>query len=222
MIPPKQNCDFVANMEDVLDIYSCDYDKGFPVVCMDEQPIQLVKETAVEIPCAPGQPAKYDYQYERNGTATNFIFTEPLAGWRRVSVRERKTRQDWAEEIKRLLDEDYPDAEIVILVCDNLNTHTIGSLYASYPPEEAKRLADRLDIRYTPKHGSWLNIAEIELSVMTKQCLKSRIPDISTLANETSAWAEQRNRDQIGVDWHFTTNDARAKLKSLYPQILMA
>lgn len=222
MIPPKQNCDFVANMEDVLDIYSSDYDDKYPVVCMDEQPIQLVKETQVEIPCAPGKPAKFDYQYERNGTATNFLFTEPLAAWRKVSVRARKTRRDWAEEIKTLLDEDYPDAEIVILICDNLNTHKIGSLYERYPPDEAKRLADRLEIRHTPKHGSWLNIAEIELSVMTKQCLKPRIPDIETLAKETSAWADQRNRNQTGVDWHFTTDDARTKLKSLYPQILMA
>jgi hypothetical protein len=222
VIPPKQSGDFVSHMEDVLDIYSWDYDENYPVVCMDEQPTQLVKETRVPIPCAPGKPAKFDYEYERNGTANHFLFTEPLAGWRKVSVRERKTRQDWAIEVKQLLDEDYSDAELVILICDNLNTHTIGSLYEAFPPAEAKRLADRLDIRYTPKHGSWLNIAEIELSVLTKQCLTRRIADINILREETSAWAERRNEEQVGVDWHFTTTNARTKLKHLYPQFLMA
>jgi hypothetical protein len=222
VIPPKQSGDFVSHMEDVLDIYSWDYDENYPVVCMDEQPTQLVKETRVPIPCAPGKPAKFDYEYERNGTANHFLFTEPLAGWRKVSVRERKTRRDWAIEVKQLLDEDYSDAELVILICDNLNTHTIGSLYEAFPPAEAKRLADRLDIRYTPKHGSWLNIAEIELSVLTKQCLTRRIADINILRQETSAWAERRNEEQVGVDWHFTTSNARTKLKHLYPQFLMA
>jgi hypothetical protein len=222
VIPPKQSGDFVSHMEDVLDIYSWDYDENYPVVCMDEQPTQLVKETRVPIPCAPGKPAKFDYEYERNGTANHFLFTEPLAGWRKVSVRERKTRRDWAIEVKQLLDEDYSDAELVILICDNLNTHTIGSLYEAFPPAEAKRLADRLDIRYTPKHGSWLNIAEIELSVLTKQCLTRRIADINILREETSAWAERRNEEQVGVDWHFTTTNARTKLKHLYPQFLMA
>jgi hypothetical protein len=222
VIPPKQSGDFVSHMEDVLDIYSWDYDENYPVVCMDEQPTQLVKETRVPIPCAPGKPAKFDHEYERNGTANHFLFTEPLAGWRKVSVRERKTRQDWAIEVKQLLDEDYSDAELVILICDNLNTHTIGSLYEAFPPAEAKRLADRLDIRYTPKHGSWLNIAEIELSVLTKQCLTRRIADINILREETSAWAERRNEEQVGVDWHFTTTNARTKLKHLYPQFLMA
>jgi hypothetical protein len=221
VIPPKQSGDFVSHMEDVLDIYSWDYDENYPVVCMDEQPTQLVKETRVPIPCAPGKPAKFDYEYERNGTANHFLFTEPLAGWRKVSVRERKTRRDWAIEVKQLLDEDYSDAELVILICDNLNTHTIGSLYEAFPPAEAKRLADRLDIRYTPKHGSWLNIAEIELSVLTKQCLTRRIADINILRQETSAWAERRNEEQVGVDWHFTTTNARTKLKHLYPQFLM-
>ena len=221
MIPPEQNGEFVARMEDVLDIYGWEYDTMCPVVCMDEQPTQLVKETRQPLPCEMGKPAKYDYEYERNGTANNFMFTESLSGWRKVNVRERKTKIDWAEEIKELLDEDYPDAELVILVCDNLNTHTLGALYEVFEPAEAKRLADRLDIRYTPKHGSWLNVAEIELSVLTKQCLARRISDISTLRRETAAWAKSRNNAQTGVDWHFTTKNARTKLKRLYPQIQM-
>lgn len=211
----------MARMEDVLDIYAWEYDETCPVVCMDEQPTQLVKETRQPLPCEPGKPAKYDYEYERNGTANNFMFTEPKAGWRKVSVREKKTRQDWAAEIKCLLNEDYPDAELVIVVCDNLNTHTLGALYEAFPAAEAKRLADRLDIRYTPKHGSWLNVAEIELSVLTKQCLSRRIADLATLRREASAWAKQRNEAQTGVDWHFTTKEARTKLKRLYPQFQM-
>lgn len=221
MIPPEQNGEFVARMEDVLDIYGWEYDEKCPVVCMDEQPTQLVKETRQPLPCEPGSPAKYDYEYERNGMANNFLFTEPLAGWRKVSVRETKTRLDWAAEVKSLLDEDYPKAELVILVCDNLNTHTLGALYEAFDPAEAKRLADRLDIRYTPKHGSWLNVAEIELSVLTKQCLSRRIADVRTLRRAVAAWARQRNVAQTGVDWHFTTKDARRKLKRLYPQIQM-
>jgi hypothetical protein len=221
VIPPEQNGEFVACMEDVLSIYEWEYDESCPVVCMDEQPIQLLKETRQPLPCEPGKPAKYDYEYERNGTANNFMFTEPLAGWRKVSVRSRKTRQDWAEEIRSLLDEDYPDAELVILVCDNLNTHTFGALYEAFPPREAKRLADRIDIRYTPKHGSWLNVAEIELSVLTKQCLSRRIANIETLRREAAAWADRRNEAQSGVDWQFTTKTARTKLKRLYPQIQM-
>lgn len=209
----------MARMEDVLGIYQWEYDETCPVVCMDEQPTQLVKETRQPLSCKPGNPAKYDYEYERNGTANNFMFTEPLAGWRKVSIRETKTRVDWAAEVKALLDEDYPDAELVVLVCDNLNTHTLGALYEAFDPVEAKRLADRLDIRYTPKHGSWLNVAEIELSVLTKQCLSRRIPDIAALRREVSAWAKDRNEAQTGVDWQFTAKDARTKLKRLYPQI---
>lgn len=206
-------------MEDVLDVYQWGYDPKFPVVCMDEQPVQLVKETRQPLPVEPGKPAKYDYEYERNGTANNFMFTEPLAGWRKVSVREKKTQQDWAHEIQALLNEDYQDAEMVILVCDNLNTHSLGALYETFSATEARRLAERLDIRYTPKHGSWLNVAEIELSVLTKQCLDRRMPDLGTLCRETAAWAEARNGNQTGVDWQFTTDDARIKLKRLYPQI---
>jgi hypothetical protein len=221
VIPPEQNGEFVARMEDVLEIYQWEYDENYPVVCMDEQPTQLVKETRQPIGCKPGKLAKYDYEYERNGTANNFMFTEPLAGWRKVSVREKKTRRDWAEEVQSMLDEDYPDAELVILVCDNLNTHTLGALYETFPPKEAKRLADRIDIRYTPKHGSWLNMAEIELSVLTKQCLSRRIADVKTLRREAAAWADRRNQDQSGVDWNFNAKDARKKLKRLYPQVQM-
>jgi hypothetical protein len=219
VIPPEKNGEFVACMEDVLEVYRRAYDADYPVVCMDEQPTQLFKETRVPLPMEPGQPEKYDHEYERNGTANHFMFTEPLGGWRRVSVRERKTKQDWAQEIKELLDKDYPEAQRIILVCDNLNTHTFGSLYETFPPEEAWRLAQRLDIHYTPKHGSWLNVAEIELSVLTKQCLDRRIPDVPTLRRETAAWAHRRNASQTGVNWQFTADDARIKLKRLYPQI---
>jgi hypothetical protein len=209
-------------MEDILDVYSWPYDPDYPVVCMDEQPTQLIKETRKALPVGRGKPAKHDYEYERAGTANNFMFTEPLGGWRKVSVRQKKTRQDWAHEIKELLDHDYPTAKYVILVCDNLNTHTLGSLYETFSPDEAQRLARRLDIRYTPKHGSWLNVAEIELSVMTKQCLDRRVPDITTLRRETSVWATTRNDSQTGVEWQFTTDDARIKLKRLYPQFQMS
>jgi len=207
-------------MEDVLDIYSWNYDETHPVICMDEQPTQLVRETRQPLPTQRGMPKRYDFEYERNGMANSFLFTEPLAGWRKVSVRETKTKKDWASEVQVLLDHDDPDAELVILVCDNLNTHTIGALYDTFDPEEAKRLADRLDIRHTPKHGSWLNMAEIELSVMTRQCLSRRIADVATLRRETNRWAARRNRNQTGINWQFKTSKARTKLKSLYPQIL--
>jgi hypothetical protein len=219
VIPPEQNADFVAHMEDVLDVYHRPYDPASPVVCMDEQPTQLVGETRVPVPAEPGRPERHDYQYERNGVAVNFLFTEPLAGWRKVKVRERKTAVDWAWEIRELLTMDYADAPKVVLVCDNLNTHGIGALYEAFPPEEARRLTKRLGIHYTPKHGSWLNIAEIELSALTKQCLDRRIPDIETLRHEAKAWERERNARQKSVDWHFSTTDARIKLKRLYPQI---
>lgn len=219
MIPPEQNGDFVAHMEDVLDVYRRPYDPRFPQVCMDEQPVQLIKETRIPLPLEAGQPGRYDYEYERNGTTNNFLFTEPLAGWRKVSVRKTKTSLDWAQEIRILLEADYPQAEKVILVCDNLNTHKTGSLYETFPPEEARRLASRLEIHYTPKHGSWLNIAEIELSILTRQCLNRRVPDQNALETETEAWHNERNKQQKGVDWRFTTDDARIKLKRLYPQI---
>ena len=219
MIPPKQNSAFVANMEDVLEIYKMPYNSAVPVICMDEQPTQLIKETRRKLTVEPGKPERLDYEYERNGTATNFMFTEPLAGWRKVNVRPRKTAVDWADEIKELLDEDYPDVGKVVLVCDNLNTHKAASLYEAFEPKEARRLFERLEIHYTPKHGSWLNVAEIELSVFTKQCLDRRIPEIEILRQEAKAWYGRRNVSQKSVDWQFTTEDARIKLKKLYPQI---
>jgi hypothetical protein len=206
-------------MEDVLELYCLPYNQQVPLVCMDEQPTQLIKETRVPIPAEPGKVVQYDFEYERNGTAVHFIFTEPLAGWRKVNVRRRRTSVDWAQEIKQLLDEDYPEAQKVILVCDNLNTHKIASLYEAFSPAEARRLATRLEIHYTPKHGSWLNIAEIELSALTRQCLDRRIPDIDFLQKETKAWQRERNAQQKAVDWQFATEDARIKLKRLYPQI---
>jgi hypothetical protein len=219
VIPPQQNAEFVACMEDVLEVYQRPYHPARPVVCLDEQPTQLVAETRMPIPIEPGQPQRYDYEYERAGTANNFMVTEPLGGWRKVNVRPTKTALDLAQEIKELLDVDYPNAKKVVLVWDNLNTHTPAPLYKAFAPAEARRLLDRLEIHYTPKHGSWLDMAEIELSVFTKQCLSRRIADIETLRPEAKAWAERRNTEQTGVDWHFTTADARVKLKRLYPQI---
>lgn len=210
------------HMEDVLEVYRRPYDPRFPVVCMDEQPTQLIKETRVALPPEPGKLQRIDFEYERNGTATNFLFTEPLACWRKVSVRQSKKRIDWAEEIRDLLETDYPDAEKVILVCDNLNTHSLSSLYEAFPPELARRLVERVDIHHTPKHGSWLNIAEIELSVLTRQCLDRRIAEIEELQSEAIAWYVARNENQRSVDWQFTTTDARTKLKRLYPQIQMS
>jgi hypothetical protein len=209
----------VAHMEDVLEVYHRPYDPKRPVICMDEQPVQLIKETRQPLPAVPGRPECVDFEYERNGTANIFLFTEPLAGWRRTSVRERKTAVDWAEEIRRLLDEDYAEVETVVLVCDNLNTHTIASLYEAFPPQVARRLVERLEIHSTPKHGSWLNIAENELSALTRQCLDRRIPDTTTLTHETTAWHTARNESAKSVDWQFTTDDARIRLKRLYPQI---
>lgn len=218
MIPPKHDAEFVACMEDVLDIYERPYDSRFPVVCMDEQPVQLIGETRIALPIGPGQQERYDYEYRRNGTAVNFMFNEPLASWRKVNVRETKTMIDWAEEIRILLDVDYADAEKVILICDNLNTHKIASLYVAFEPQEAKRLRSRLEMHYTPKHGSWLNIAEIELSLLTRQCLRRRIANIEMLQQQARAWSEKRNLKQKSVDWQFTCEDARIKLKRLYPQ----
>ena len=220
MIPPKQNADFVAHMEDVLDVYRRPYDEAYPVVCMDEQPTQLIQETRQVIPARPGRPERVDYEYERKGVADNFLFTEPLGGWRKVTVRSRRTAVDWAHEIRQLLEVDYPAAKKVVLVCDNLNTHKIASLYKTFEPQESRHLAERLEIHYTPKHGSWLNVAELELSVFTKQCLDRRIPSVDQLRTEAQAWYQQRNASQKSVDWQFTTEDARIKLKNLYPQIL--
>lgn len=210
------------HMEDVLEVYKRPRNPNVPVVCMDEQPTQLIKETRTPIPAAPGRPERVDYEYERNGTATNFLFTQPLGGWRKINVRETKTKIDWATEVKELLTVDFPRAKKVILICDNLNTHKLGSLYEAFPPEEARQLIERLEIHYTPKHGSWLNVAECELSIFTRQCLDRRLPDHTALQAEARAWAQSRNDRQTAVEWHFTTEDARIKLKRLYPQVQLA
>jgi len=191
-------------MEDVLEIYKRPYNSVVPVICMDEQPTQLIKETRKEIVVEPGKPQRVDYEYERNGTAVNFMFTEPLGSWRKVNVRQRKTAIDWAYEIKELLNEDYPQAQKVILVCDNLNTHEIASFYEAFEPKQARELVERLEIHYTPKHGSWLNVAEIELSVFTKQCLDRRVADIEMLRAESKAWYCERNAAQKSVDTNWS------------------
>jgi hypothetical protein len=208
-------------MEDVLAVYARPYNPGNPVVCMDEKPYQLLGHAREPLPARPGSTEKVDNEYERNGTCSIFIFTEPLRGWREAEALPRRTKIDWAHQVKRLLDGQYPDAEKVVLVQDNLNTHNISSLYEAFLPEEAFRLAQRLEIHYTPKHGSWLNIAECELAALSAQCLgHRRIADIETLNAELGAWYTRRNDTQKGVDWQFTTEDARLKLKRLYPNIL--
>jgi hypothetical protein len=204
-------------MEDVLDLYQQPYDADAPVVCMDELSKELHSDTRKSIPAKPGKAERIDYEYRRHGTANVFMFAEPLAGRRRVLVTERRTAIDWAQAVKKVLDEDYPDAPVVRLVMDNLNTHTVGSLYEAFSPAEARRLAERLEIHYTPKHGSWLNMAEIEFRVLTGQCLDRRIPDQATLEREVVAWEADRNARIVGVDWQFTTAEARTKLKRLYP-----
>lgn len=204
-------------MEDILTIYKRQFDPDEPLVCMDETSKQLTAETRHPIPASPGRPARYDYEYERNGVCNLFMFFEPLAGKRHVSVTERRTKVDWARQIKELLDMHYPKAKKVTLVMDNLNTHTGASLYEVFQPSEARRLLDRLQIHYTPKHGSWLNMAEIELSILSRQCLDRRIPDKANLIAEVDAWQQNRNNLKEKVDWRFTTSDARIKLKHLYP-----
>ncbi len=205
-------------MEDVLDLYMQPLDERYPVICMDEKPFQLTDEKRNPIPMKPLKPERRDSEYVRKGACSIFVFTEPLASWRNLSVRERRTKIDWAHEIKNLLDIYYPTAAKLRLVMDNLNTHTLSSLYEAFDPKTARNLAKRLEIHYTPKHGSWLNIAEIELSVMTRQCLGRRISCIDDLSTELVEWETQRNLIQKGVDWQFKTDDARIKLKRLYPQ----
>lgn len=206
-------------MEDVLEVYALPYDESIPLICMDEQPCQLLDEKLAPLPMGKGKIKKEDYEYIRKGTCSIFVFSEPLAGWRHVHASERRTKIDWALHIGELLDVYYPNAAKIRLVMDNLNTHSIGSLYEAFGPEKALRLAKRLEIHYTPKHGSWLNIAEIELNVMTLQCLGRRIPSIKFLNCELSAWEQQRNSSRKTVDWHFSTAQARDKLKSLYPKL---
>jgi hypothetical protein len=222
VIPPEADAEFVACMEDVLEVYERPYDPNHPVVNMDEQPVQFVKEVRQPLETAPGRPRRYDHEYERAGTASVFLFTEALAGWREVSVRPQRTAVDWAQELAALLDGRYAQAEKVIVICDQLNTHTIGSLYKAFPPEQARRLAQRIEIHYTPKHGSWLNIAECELSVLTRHCLRNRTPSQRSLVHKVTPWARDRNARQRGVDWHFRTKDARIKLKRLYPEVQLS
>jgi hypothetical protein len=219
-IPPDQNASFVAHMEDVLEVYSRQYDPRRPMVCMDEQPIELHADSRETIPLSENNHTeKVDHEYIRHGTCCGFMFTEPLGGWRRVTVKERRTKMDWAEQIKQLVDVDYPDAEKIVLVCDNLNTHDISSLYEAFPPAEARRIWDKLEMHHTPKHGSWLDMAEIELSVFSKQCLNRRIDSMEKLHEEATAWYSDRNSRQKLIDWQFTIDDARIKLKHLYPVI---
>jgi hypothetical protein len=217
VIPPKADAEFVAHMELVLDTHAQPYECRRPVLNMDEQPIQLLKETRVPIPATKGHPRRVDYEYERAGTASIFMFCEPLAGWRQVRVRERRTKVDWALEMAQLLRGRYAEAERVILVCDNLNTHTIGAFYEAFDPAEARALVRRLEFRHTPKHGSWLNIAEIELSILTRECLRRRIPTPETLAAELAAYERRRNRAAEPIRWQFTNEKARVKLHRLYP-----
>ena len=219
MIPPERNAEFVAAMEDVLDVYQRPRDPRRPLVCLDEQSKQLIKETRTPLSASPGRVARHDYEYERDGTANLFMLFAPLEGWRHVKVTERRTRLDFAEVIRELVDVHFPDAEKIVLVMDNLNTHKPASLYEAFPPAEARRLIEKLEIHYTPKHGSWLDMAETELSVLTKQCLDRRIPEMETLKAEVRAWLEQRNAQQATIDWRFTTDQARIKLKRLYPSI---
>lgn len=219
MIPPDHEGEYVACMEDVLTVYERPYDPAAPVVCMDEQPVQLTKETRQPIPAAAGRPARVDYEYERNGTAAIFMFTEPKAGWRDVSVRERRTKLDWAHEMRRLLNGRYAGVPKITLVMDNLNTHTAGSLYEAFPPVEARLLAQRLDIHYTPKHGSWLNIAENELSTLTRQCLDRRIATLREMRSHVAAWQRKRNQEGVPLRWRFTLDRARERMRRVYPRM---
>ena len=218
-IPPEKNAEFVCCMENVLETYRQPYSADEPVICMDEVSVQLIGETRQEIPMAPGEPVRCDYEYERKGTANIFMVCEPLKGFRQVTVTERRTRMDWAKLIREVVDVIYPHAKRIKLVMDNLNTHGFASLYEAFEPAEARRIMKRLDIIHTPKHGSWLNMAEIELSVLTRQCLSRRMGDIVELKSEVTAWRSDRNQSQTGVDWQFTAEDARIKLKRLYPKV---
>jgi len=220
VIPPDANAEFAACMEDVLEIYAQPYDATFPVVCMDEQPVQLTKEIREPIAATTEHPRRVDYEYERAGTACVFMFAEPLSGWRKVNARPRRTKVDWALEMEELLRTRYAEAEKVMLVCDNLNTHTRGAFYEAFEAKKARELVRRIEFHYTPKHGSWLNIAENELSSLTRQAISGRrIESIEMLRTETSAWADSSNEKQRGIDWQFTVEKARVKLKSLYPNL---
>lgn len=220
VIPPEADAEFVAHMEDVLETYARPYDSSLPVLCMDEQPVQLVKDVRTPIAATKTSPQRVDYEYERAGVANVFMFTEPLSGWREVAIREQKTKVDWALAMAGLLEGRYAQCAKVLVVCDNLNTHTIGAFYEVFEPERARAMVRRLEFHYTPKHGSWLNIAENELSSLTRQCVHGRrFGDIAILRQETSAWASDVNERQRGVDWQMKIDDARTKLLSVYPKI---
>jgi hypothetical protein len=219
VIPPKRSAAFVWRMEEVLDLYEEPYDPLLPVVCFDERPCQLSAEVREPLPIGPGRPQRRDHEYERRGMVHVSMAFEPLTGWRRTSVSERRRGREFAEEVRRLLEEDYPQAERVRLVLDNLSTHTAAAFYEAFPPEQARELARRVEFVHTPVHGSWLNMVEVEISVLVRQCLKRRLADIETLKREVSAWAEERNRLGASVEWRFTTEDARTKLRKLYPAI---
>lgn len=207
-------------MEDILEVYTRPYNPLHPVVCFDESNKQLVGEIVEPLPLEPGKPQRYDYQYERNGVCNLFMFSEPLVGWRHVEVTDRRTKQDYAQQMKYLVDVRYPHAELITVVHDQLNTHVPCALYEAFEPAEARRILDKLEFHYTPKHGSWLNMAEIELSVLSRQCLDRRIPDKKSLQQEVAAWESRRNLQSRKIDWRFTTADARIKLKHLYPSII--
>jgi hypothetical protein len=219
-IPPQENAAFVCQMEQVLEVYRRPYDPQFPVVNMDEQHKQLIREIAHPLPPLPGQPTRIDYEYIREGACVVWMFVEALAGWRDVTVTQTRTAVDWAHQVQQIVNHPrYAAARRLTLICDNLNTHTLASLYQAFPPEEALRLAQRLEIIHTPKHGSWLNIAESELSVLTRQCLAQRLAEQTLVAEQADHWVRDRNASQIGVDWQFQTPDARIKLRRLYPKI---
>lgn len=218
-IPSKDDPDFIAHMEDVLDVYERPYNPLQPVICLDEKPYQLLGEAREPLPMRPGNDQKIDSEYVRNGTCSIFAVVEPLAGRHYVSVREHRTAIDFAEELCYVADVMYPDAEKIILVMDNLNTHKPSSLYKAFPADKARRIIKRFELHYTPKHGSWLDMAEIELNVMTRQCLSRRIDTIETLRSELAAWAKDRNERKAVINWQFKTPDARIKLQSLYPKI---
>ena len=219
-IPPKQSAEFAARMEDILEVYSRPFDENRPVVCMDEKPFQLLDEYLEPIPMSKtNHIEKYDCEYVRKGSCSIFLFTEPLGQWREAHALPQRTSVDWAKQIQWLADEQYPLAEKIVLVMDNLNTHDISSLYKAFPPEEAYRLAQRFEIHYTPKHGSWLDIAEIGINIMTRECLNRRIPNISTLREELKAWNEDYNSDPTTINWQFCNETSRVKLKNLYPNI---
>ena len=221
VIPPEANAEFVASMEEVLDVYHRPYDATHPVICMDEQPLQLLKETRKQIKATKVHPKRVDYEYARGGTASIFMFNEPLSGWRTVKVRPQRKKVDWAKEVAGILDKRYADCEQVTLVCDNLNTHTKGAFYEAFAADKARAYVKKINLCYTPKHGSWLNVSECELSAMTRQCLAGRrIGTIKKVRKEVKAWAKATNKKQRAVDWQMQLDDARIKLKSVYPKIL--